>query len=107
VDPGAGLDRFGKSRRHRGWLPCDRPARRESLYRLSCHGPHFRHDKKAKCNAVVTYFIHGGTNVNCRTAPWLKRLFTGLSSRRPGINPSGVDVRFVALAQGFLRVLPF
>ena len=42
----------------------DRPARSESLYRLSYHGPHFRHDKKAKCNAVVTSFIHGGANVN-------------------------------------------
>jgi len=41
----------------------ERPARSESLYRLSYHGPHFRHNKKAKCNAVVT-FIQGDANVS-------------------------------------------
>ena len=39
VGPRAGLDGCGKSRPQRDLIP-DRPARSESLYRLSCPGPH-------------------------------------------------------------------
>jgi hypothetical protein len=43
--------------------------------------------------------------------PWLRRLVTGLSPRRPGFNPGSVHVGFVvdavALEQVFLQVLRF
>jgi hypothetical protein len=43
--------------------------------------------------------------------PWLRRLVTGLSPRRPGFDPGSVHVGFVvdkvALGQAFLRVLRF
>jgi hypothetical protein len=43
--------------------------------------------------------------------PWLRRLVTGLSLRRPGFDPGSVHVGFVvdkvALGQAFLRVVAF
>jgi hypothetical protein len=43
--------------------------------------------------------------------PWLRRLVTGLSPRRPGFDPGSVHVGFVvdkvALGQAFPRVLRF
>jgi hypothetical protein len=46
-----------------------------------------------------------------RAVPWLRRLFAGLSPRRPGFRPGSVHVGFVVdkvtLGQVFLRVLRF
>jgi hypothetical protein len=48
---------------------------------------------------------------NYMAVPWLRRLVTGLSQRRPGFDPGLVYVEFVvdkvALGQIFPRVLRF
>jgi hypothetical protein len=58
VGPRAGLDRCGKSRPHRVRSP-DRPARSESLYRLSCPGPGLdkKADKRFRYNAFLSSLV--------------------------------------------------
>ena len=59
VVPGAGLDGCGKSRPPTGIRSTDRPARSESLYRLSYRGPQQKEDKEEeeqKCNGVTIMF---------------------------------------------------
>jgi hypothetical protein len=63
---------------------------------------------------LFKYLVHpdGPTTMLCtRVVPWLRRLVTGLSSRRPWFDPGSVHVGFlvdkVALRQVFPRVFQF
>ena len=58
MGPMVGLDRCGESHPPTGIRSPDRPARSESLYRLSCPGPPFvvyTRDEKEELNACVVW----------------------------------------------------
>jgi hypothetical protein len=62
------------------------------------------------CEIGLLTFLYLGKTVE-RAVPWLRRLVTVLSRRRPGFDPESVHVGFVvdnvALGQVFPRVLRF